>query len=268
MEQVRGFTGEDFARFYRAHYAPNRAVIVVAGGFDAPWVLERLERAYGALAPGAPRPATVPADPPWAASRRREVHHDKVSADSLLLAWRTPGVTHADTPALVLLAGVLTAGQSAPLHRRIVSDGLGTHAAALSMDAEMYLASPGLFLVDVDLQQGVPAERAEEAVHGQLAALRSEGIAPEHLERARNQIRLGVYTGMRTNMSLARQVGGYAVACGDPRYGERLLRAVEAVTREQAQAALERYLTAAPVLTVVQRPAQAGAATAAAGGAA
>jgi predicted Zn-dependent peptidase len=105
-------------------------------------------------------------------------------------------------------------------------------------------------------------------VHGQLAALRSEGIAPEHLERARNQIRLGVYTGMRTNMSLARQVGGYAVACGDPRYGERLLRAVEAVTREQAQAALERYLTAAPVLTVVQRPAQAGAATAAAGGAA
>jgi predicted Zn-dependent peptidase len=56
-------------------------------------------------------------------------------------------------------------------------------------------------------------------------------------------------------MSVARQIGGFAVACGDPRFGERLLHAVERVTREQALDALQRYLIAAPRLAVVQRPA-------------
>jgi zinc protease len=255
MEQVRAFDNEDFARFYHAHYAPNRAVVVVAGGFDENGLLGDLERAYGGLSPGLARPASAPADPAWSASRRVEVHHDKISADNLMLTWRTPGVLHPDLPALLLLGAVLSAGQSSPLYRAIVSAGLGTHASAFAMEAEMYLASPALFLVDVALQQDVPAERAEEAVLGVLTGLHRDGIAPEHLERALNQIRLGTYGSLRSNMSVARQIGGFAVACGDPRFGERLLHAVERVTREQALDALQRYLIAAPRLAVVQRPA-------------
>jgi zinc protease len=259
-EQVQGFRDEDFARFYHAHYAPNRAVLVVAGGFDETWLLDALERAYGGLQPGVERPRSAPPDAPWTESRRVEVRHDKISADNLMLAWRTPGVLDAHLPALVLVGAVLAAGQSAPLYRAIVADGLGTHVSAFAMEAEMYLASPALFLADVALQQGVPAERAEEALLGVLATLRQDGIAPEQLERALNQIRLASFAGLRSNMNLARQVGGYAVACGDPRHGERLLHAVEAVTREAAMEALERYLVDAPRLTVVQRPGAGGAA--------
>jgi zinc protease len=265
VEQVRAFADADFARFYHAHYAPNRAVVVVVGGYDEASLLEALERAYGELAPGVARPASRPPDPPWERARRVEVRHDKISADNLMLAWRSPGLTHGDLPALTLLSAVLSAGHSSPLYRAIVSEGIGTHASAIAMEGEMYLASPALFLVDVALQQGVPAERAEAAVQGVLDALLRDGIPPEHLERALNQIRLGAYGSLRTNMSVARQLGGYAVACGDPRFGERLLHAVEHVTREEALAALQRYLIDAPALCVMQRPAEDAAADDAAG---
>ncbi|MCH9044863.1 MAG: insulinase family protein [SAR324 cluster bacterium] len=253
-DQVRAFTDEDFRRFYQAHYAPNRAVVVVAGGFDEAALLEELERVYGALEPGAPRPTALPPDAPWAESRRVEIRHEKTSTEYLMLAWRAPGLTHAHLPALVLLCAVLAAGHSSPLHRAIVLAGLGTQAGAFTMDAEMMLASPALLLIDVALQHGVASERAEAAVERVLSELRREGIAPEAIERARNQVRLSAYSGLRTNMSLARQVGGCAVACGDPCFGEKLLDALGRVSRDDMMAALEQYVSGAPRLTVIQRP--------------
>ncbi len=253
-EQVRGFARQDFERFYRAHYAPNRALTVVAGQFDEAWLVGRLEEAFGGLAPGAARPGPAEGEPGWSASRRVELSHGRISTENLMLAWQSPGLTHPDTPALVLLSALLSAGQSSPLHRGIVLAGLGTHAASFLMDTEMLLVSPGLLLVDVGLQHGVAPERAAEAVQGELERLGREGVAPEEAERARNQLRLAAYSGLRTNMSLARQVGGHTVAVGDPCYGEELLARVAAVSREALMEALHRYVLDAPSLTVVQRP--------------
>jgi zinc protease len=253
-EQVQAFTDEDFARFYRAHYAPNRAVVVVAGGFDEPAVRDLIARSYGGLAPGAARPPSAAPDGPWEESRRVELRHEKVSSETLMMAWRSPGLIHPRLPALLLLGAVLSGGQSSPLHRRIVLKGLGTHASAFTLESSMMLVSPGLVLLDVALQHGVPAERAEEEVLALLEALAREGIAGEELERALNQVRLHWHASLGTNMSLARQLGGYAVATGDPLFGQRLLARLEQVSAQEVQEALRDYLTTAPRLTVIQRP--------------
>ena len=259
-DQVRAFGQRDFEDFYAAHYAPNRAVVVVAGGFDGQRVLDLLAASFGDLQPGAPRPAPVPADSLWSESSCVEISHPRISTENLIMGWRTPGLLHPDTPALLVLGAVISAGHSSPLHRRIVLDGLGTHASAFVMDVEMMLVSPGMMLIEAGLQQGVPAEKAEAAVADLLANLRHEGVRPEALERARNQIRLGFHSGLTTNMSLARQVGGYAVACGDPRFGEKLLEKVASMDADRLMSVLETYLTGAPCLTVVQRPKTGGAA--------
>src|SRR5262249_36794720 len=122
------------------------------------------------------------------------------------------------------------------------------------MDTEWKLVSPGMFLISVDLRHGIPAESGEQAVDSVLEDVRRNGFAAQDIERAKNQIRLGGYSGLQTNMALARQLAGYHVACGDARYGEKLLAAVGKVTRDQLQAALETYALAPGRLTVVQRP--------------
>jgi zinc protease len=163
-------------------------------------------------------------------------------------------------PALNLLSALLTAGQSSPLYRAIVLEGLGTGVSTTVMDSEFMLASPGLFLIDVSVQHGVHAEEAEETVHAELGRLRRAGIAADDVTRAVNQLRLGLYVSLRTNMALARQVGGFAVACGDPRYPERLLAKLALLTADDVQRVLETYLLERPMLTVIQRPAGASAA--------
>jgi zinc protease len=257
LEQVEAFQAPDFERFYRAHYAPNRALVVVAGQFDESDLLERLERAYGGLQPGERQPGPARPDPLLPSSRRVEIFHDKVTSESLVLAVRAPGLQHPDIAALQMLAALLTGGQSSPLHRRLVLGGLATHVNASLLDVEWMLISPGLFLIESAMQHGVPAERAEEAVNDELARLRREGIPPEEFERALNQLRLSHYTSLRTNMALARYLGGFLVACGDPLFGEALHAAIERVTAEQVLDVLERYVATAPRVIVAQRP-QAG----------
>jgi len=253
-EQVAAFGTEDFARFYRAHYAPNRALVLIAGGFDEEAVLGLLDAAYGKLPSGVSRPEPAPAEPPMRRPRRIELTHDKVTSESLYLATHSPGLTHADLPALALLAAVLSDGRSSPLHRRLVLDGLATSASCGVLDVDYPLVSPGLFLVNVSLRHGVAAERAEAVWDALLAEYARDSIPPAELERARNQVRLGTYSSLQTNMGLARQLGGFWVACGDARFGETLLERMLAVTAEDLIRVLGAYLAVPGRIAVIQRP--------------
>jgi zinc protease len=253
-EQVEAFQVPDFERFYHSHYAPNRAVVVVAGQFDEARLVDLLERAYGDLPTGQPQPQPVPADAAMAESKRVEIFHEKVTTESLVLAARAPGLGHPDVPALQLLAALLSGGQSSPLHRRLVLEGLATHVNASLLDVDWMLISPGLFLIDLAMQHGQSVEAGEAAVNEVLARFGAEGIPPEEFERALNQLRLSHFTSLRTNMALARYLGGFTVARGDPLFGEKLYAAIGRVTPEQVQDVLKRYVADAPRAIVVQRP--------------
>jgi zinc protease len=257
--QVAAFGTEDFARFYHAHYAPNRALLVIAGGFDEPELVRMLDAAYGKLPRGEPRPAPAPPEVPSREPRRVGLTHEKVSSESIYIATHTPGLTHADAPALALLAAVLSDGRSSPLHRRLVLTGLATSANCGVLDVDYPLVSPGLFLVSVSLQHGNAAEQAEAVWDELLREFGADGIPPEEIERARNQTRLGTYSSLQTNMSLARQMGGFHVACGDARFGETLLERMLAVTEADLRRVLTAYLAGPGRITVIQRPAAAAA---------
>ncbi|MEE8554954.1 MAG: pitrilysin family protein [bacterium] len=257
QEQVAAFEIEDFAAFYRAHYAPNRAFVVIAGQFDEPALLQALERGYGSLEPGLPRPADAPPDPPLAETRRVNIHHDKITTDSLVIVAAAPGMRDPDIPALQALSVLLSGGQSSPLYRRLVLEGLATHASATVLDVDWMLSSPGLFLIEVGMQHGISAEQGERAVDEVLDRIHSEGIAPEEFERTANQVHLSRYTGLRSNMAVARYLGGFGVVCGDPLFGERLAEEMERVTPDQVIDVLERYVRGAPRVVVVQSPSEA-----------
>jgi len=114
------------------------------------------------------------------------------------------------------------------------------------------------------MQHGVPAAEGERAIERVLRGFLDEGIPPEEFERALNQLRLCHYSSLRTNMALARYVGRYAITCGDAFFGEKFTQAVERVTPEQVLHALDRYVTSAPRVVVVQTPHETGSAEAAA----
>ncbi len=253
-EQVEAFKEEDFSAFYGDHYAPNRATVVIAGGFDQQATLELLDKAYGGLTPGSPCPEPLPEEPPWSGTKRVELTHDKITTDYLIIAARSPGWRHPDLPALLLLLAVLTAGQSSPLYRRVVLEGLGTSVSMSQLEMELMMVSPGLIVTEVTLQHGVPAEDAEKAIEEVWRNIRKEGIVQDDLERARNQMRLAYYGSMTNNMGLARQIGCYDLTCGDLLFAERLMDGLDQIPGEMVVRVLQDYLVAPAKIVAIQRP--------------
>ena len=252
---VSEFSQQDFANFYQAHYAPNRAVVVVAGGFDHDQVLNLLDAAYGPLERGSPAPPSATPEKPWEAEQTLEVSHPKVTSTTVLSASQCPELTHPDSPALVLLGAVLGAGRSSPLYQDLVQSGLATHASVSNLSLEIPLAAPGLFLCDMALQQGVTASRALAAWE-RLLEETARGISDGAWERARNQLKLGFYNGHRGNLGLARQIAGFTALTGNPCLGEEFMQQILSTTASQVRAALRRYILAAPRTVAIQHPGQ------------
>jgi zinc protease len=111
---VIGYTGEIEAlslqtlqRFYRRHYRPDNAVLMIAGAFETEQVLAAVAESFGALPqPSEPLPLDdgSAAEPPQAQPRLGTLRGQHTG---LALAYRVPGLAHADAAPLALLGALL-----------------------------------------------------------------------------------------------------------------------------------------------------------------
>jgi len=95
MDDIAAATLDEVRAFFRTYYAPNNAVLTLAGDFDPAAALERIDAWFGDIPAGPPVPA-LPAmvgDPPplpASAAQRRAVLEDDVNLARIYLACRAP----------------------------------------------------------------------------------------------------------------------------------------------------------------------------------
>ena len=120
FHEIAGYTREDAVDFYRQYYAPNNAILVVAGDITAAELRPLAERTYGPIParPVAPRRRLV--EPPQHAERRVVLHHERVRQPSLMRSYLAPSFSspgHEHAYALDVLAEILGGGGTSRLFR-------------------------------------------------------------------------------------------------------------------------------------------------------
>jgi len=176
----------DIARlqaFYRKHYQPDNATLVVAGKFDAAQVLAWTAQFYGPI----PRPTrvletTYTLDP--VQDGEREVTVRRVGGNPLVYAaWHVVPAAHPDFAPLQLLSQVLSDSPGGRLHRALVQRQLAASAGAFAWG----LAEPGPFFASAQLAPGQDVAAARAALLATIDALAAEPVTAEELERVRTQ---------------------------------------------------------------------------------
>ncbi|MET0209616.1 MAG: pitrilysin family protein, partial [Burkholderiaceae bacterium] len=176
----------DIARlqaFYRQHYQPDNATLVVAGAFDPAKVIGWIANDFGKIPkPKRVLPKLYTIDP--AQDGERAITLRRVGGTPLLYAgYHTPPAAHPDHAAVELLSLVLGDAPSGRLHKRLVEKQL-----AASVGAESFgLRDPGvaLFVAQLGPQQE-PSKTAPEFL-ATLESIASEPVTAEELERARTK---------------------------------------------------------------------------------
>jgi zinc protease len=122
MEDIRGFTVRDCKQFYRTHYAPSNATVVIAGDFNEQKALSLVQRHYGGMsAVRNPEPPTPSKEPSQRAERILQLTAP-TPTEKLLIGYHAPSFSDPDTPALVIANDVLFGGHSSRLHRVLCLD--------------------------------------------------------------------------------------------------------------------------------------------------
>lgn len=176
--------------YYQTYYAPNNAVLIVAGDVQPDEVLALAREHYGPLPPNADlKPRMRPQEPPQTAARRMVFEDPRVSQPYLIRSYlapeRDPGAQE-KAAALVLLSEVLGGGQTSVLNEKLQFDQkIAVYAGASYGDTSLDDTTFSLVLVPAE---GVSLQEAEDAMDAAVAEFMATGVDPEQLARIKRQI--------------------------------------------------------------------------------
>ncbi len=240
MHEMEQFDEEKAMAFYRAHYAPNNAILVVAGDVDAVEVERLALEHFGPIpASDAIGPRLRPQEPPHRAARRLEFRDARVREPYLTRSWiapqRRPG-DQREAAALSVLAELLGgAGITSVMAQELqLAENIAVDAGASYSDTGV---DPQSFNVYVVPRPDVSLAEAEARLDALLARFVAEGPDPRQLERIKTRIRAEQIF-RRDNLQFrARQVGGDLVTGLTLDDVEAWPELLQAVTVEEVQTA-------------------------------
>ncbi|WP_136441095.1 M16 family metallopeptidase [Pacificoceanicola onchidii] len=207
MEQL---DRQDALDFYEAHYAPNNAILIVAGDVEPEAVLALANKHYGPIPAKADlKPRMRPSEPPQLAERRLTFRDPRVAQPYVIRGYlapeRDPGAQE-KAAALTMLSELLGGGQTSVFSQKLqFEQQIAVYSSAFYSGTSLDDTSFGLVVVPAP---GVTLEEAEAAMDKAVAEFIEEGVDPEALARIKFQIKASQIYGRDNVQSLARKYGG------------------------------------------------------------
>lgn len=188
-DDVKRLGVDDLTAFYRRFYAPNNAVLVVAGDTTAEVVQRLAETHYGPVPARTVEPRHRPAEggtglPQRVTRADARVAEPRWSRSYIAPSYRSGDTRHAH--ALLVLTWLFGGGETSRLSRALVADA----TLALSAGAGYSANSLGLssFEIGVHPAHGRSVTEIETAVGDQMKRVLGGDVTAEEVERAQNRL--------------------------------------------------------------------------------
>jgi zinc protease len=209
MHEMAKLSREDALTFYKRFYAPNNAIVVVAGDVVPDEVKAMAEATYGALPPNPAVSARVrPQEPEHRSPRRVELKDPRAGNASVRRYYLAPAMTTApagEAEALYLLMKIIGGGGTSRLYQTLVAQekiasSAGGWYSGLSLDS----GTIGTYAVAAD---GVSLDKVEQAMDRVIHDVREKGVTQAELDRAKKQFIAEFVYELDSQESLARRYG-------------------------------------------------------------
>ncbi|MCA6108009.1 M16 family metallopeptidase [Bradyrhizobium cenepequi] len=244
-QEIEKLNREDALAFYRRFYAPNNAILVIAGDVEAADLRPLVERNFGPIPaqPAIPARRIRPQEPEPAAPRTVTLSDPRVEQPSMRRYYLVPSATTAaagESAALDVLAQLMGSGSNSYLYRALVVDrplavSAGASYSSISLD-------PTQFSISAAPKSGVSFAEVEQVIDGVIADVVQNPIRAEDLERAKTQLIAEAIYAQDNQAVLAYRYGGaLTTGLSIEDIGSQPDR-IRAVTAEQVRAAAQKWL--------------------------
>jgi zinc protease len=188
-EEVRRIDRPAAQDFYDHHYAPNNAILVVAGDVTADQVRTMAENAYGKVPARELQPRAEFAEPPRLAETRMVVQRPDAKVPIFTRVYRVPSYAQAapgQAEGFETLAQVLGADETGTLYHTLVEQKKLASDAGASYDG--FTRDAAEFTVYGVPRPGVSLEQLEKAIDQVIQGFTAAPPAESDLNRAKTQL--------------------------------------------------------------------------------
>ncbi len=205
---------DDALDWYRRHYAPNNAILVVAGDVSLDELKPLAEKYYGSI-PRRDVPERVRLDePPQLAERRLEMAHPQVTQDTWRRSYLAPSYLWGETQhalPLQLLAQIIGGGATSRLYRdMVVGSEMAVQASAFYSANDI---GPSQFFLFAIPRGDTTLADIEKRMDEVIAEIVRQGITEDELMRTKRLL-LSQAVYARDNVQGAARIFGEALTNG------------------------------------------------------
>ena len=231
-------TREDVLEYYKSRYVPNNLCFVVVGDVNAKEIRDQLATYFEKYPRVALEPLSIADEPPQLGKQEgRDTFPTDLSR--MNIAWRAPGATSPDAPAVEVLSAVLASGTSSILNTEIREKKGLVH----QIGGGLYTLTPQEGLVYIGaVADPSKREAAEKEIVAQVDKVARDGISDSDLAKAKKGILAEHYHGLTTMRGRASDYGNGWLMTGNAEFGKRYLESIEKVTAADVRRVAALYL--------------------------
>jgi predicted Zn-dependent peptidase len=246
FEDLNAASVEDVASFFKTYYAPNNAVLVIAGDIQIPQTRKLIEEYFGDI-PSQPEPPKPDLSEPSDAQPRADVYHDPhARVPAVIIGYPAPVRHSADYYALAMLDVLFTGGPSSRFQLHLVKG----KEAVIQYQAEIgwpFASStdykyPGDYAMFFLFKPNFTAREIVGLAQEEIAKIHNEGVEAAELERARTWLRSERITALQSSLHRAQLLGQYELIDGKPELINTGLEKVLSATSAEIQSVAKQYL--------------------------
>ena len=236
---------KDAIDFYKLFYAPNNAILVVAGDVTVDEVKRLAEETYGKVPAnnGMKIKRERPLEPPHLVPRRLQLNDPRAGRASFHRFYHAPSYVTAkpgEAEALDLLMKILASGSTSRLYKKLVVEKKLASSAGGWFYGDGY--DSGKLSVYAVANDGVGLEAVEAETDALIAEIAAGGVTEAELKRAKNSLTAQFIYGLDSQATMARRYGWAAVVGQSVADVDSWPDDINKVTAEQVKEAAAKQL--------------------------
>jgi predicted Zn-dependent peptidase len=241
--------------FHDAYYAPNNAVLSIAGDFDEAEALALVRRWFADARPASVPKLVLPPLPEQTQPRYAVIEDAHARLPAIFAGWAIPASGEPDHYALTLAAMLLGDGESSRLHRALVRE------RSLAVEAEAQVnrhRGPDYLEVVLRLSSGAKVADAMKLLETQIGDVARLGPSDDDMKKLRNRMRASFLFGLQSNFARAQRLAEFELYRGDAALLNAELDKFLAVTKDDIKRVTAKYLVPARRSVVEVKPGATG----------
>jgi len=240
LQDVERATDLEQQAYYRKHYHPGNATLVLTGDLETERVLEKVSQRFSSLPRGPVASGVTAVEPAQRGEKRLEVQW-RSKVPRLAIAYHAPEIAHPDSYPLQVLNLILTEGKTSRLYQRLVE-----REQSVTFVTAEYAESkdPTLFHIRAEARGNHTAEEIESTVYDELSRIVAEGASKQELDRAKHLVQAHFILSRERAVDQAMLLGQVETLYGIS-YIDSYLDKIAAVRSDDISAVCSQYFSPA-----------------------